>query len=155
MAIHIGRRRAGWPGLLWPELFYPSCRDHRRHFRMGIRSLRKIAAGRRLPLRRKTCRAGHHFAGRVETWPDRAKTKPLAITGIIAGTLSFAGVNELLILLGAGLVLAAFVSMVSKKRNSGASFRGLWPGIPVAAAAATAGTASAAPLGLWPLFLFF
>ncbi len=156
LAIHIGRRRAGWLGLLVAG----SCFILPAAIIVGVLSWAYVRYGR-LPQAEGFLYAVKPVVLAIvlqAVWRlgrTALKTRLLATTGIIAGTLSFFGVNELLILLGAGLALPSFVSWPSGKDKAGAALHGLWPGIPVAAAAASAGTAAAAPFGLWPLFLFF
>jgi chromate transporter len=156
MAIHIGRRRAGRLGLIVAG----SCFILPAALIVGILAWAYVRYGR-LP-------EAEGFLYGVKpvvlaiilqaVWRlgrSALKTKLLVITGIVTGTLGFLGVNELAILFGAGVVLAAYLSMISKKDKAANSLRCLWPGIPAAAATAAAGTAAAAPFGLWPLFLFF
>ncbi|MBN1570561.1 MAG: chromate efflux transporter [Acidobacteria bacterium] len=156
MAIHIGRRRAGWLGLIVAGSFFilPAT------IIVGILSWAYVGYGR-LPQAEGLLYGVKPVVLAIvlqAVWRlgrTALKTKLLVITGIIAGMLSFLGVNELLILLCAGVVLAAYSAMVKRTRKAANSLRSFWPGIPVAAAAGAAGTAAAAPLGLWPLFLFF
>jgi chromate transporter len=86
------------------------------------------------------------------------KTKFLAIIGLAAVTLNFLRVNELIVLFGTGLIVAA-VKWTSSRPAAG-RFRvfALYPAVPIATLLQTAtapGATEAAPVGLWPLFLFF
>jgi chromate transporter len=76
------------------------------------------------------------------------KTTFLGVVGAMAVALTLAGVNELIVLLGAGAVVA-----LGRSRPRGAAS---WIPLPVfgAGAASTASTA-AASFGLMPLFLYF
>ncbi len=90
------------------------------------------------------------------------KTPLLAGVGIAAAIFSFLGVNELLLLFVAGLLIAA-IRRVTAKPTHGSSTgiaAGLAPPASTSAAVGAgvaAGAASAAtlPFGLWPMFLFF
>jgi len=76
------------------------------------------------------------------------KTPLLAVVGAAAVGASLAGVNELIVLATAGAIVAATRGM---RRPSAASWLP-WPLLGVGAAGATA---TAASVGLWPLFLVF
>ncbi len=88
------------------------------------------------------------------------KTKLLAAAGLTGTVLSFLGVYPLIVLFGAGILVAAAAWRV-RLRNPGASgpLAAIAVHPPRAGMAAglvgTAGGAAAAPFGLWPLFLVF
>ena len=86
------------------------------------------------------------------------KTQSLAVVGVAAGVLTFLGVNELLVLLTAGLIVPLSRWAVRAGR------KGVQPPavlctmgalIPLAAGSPATVTTLAAPFGLWPLFVFF
>jgi chromate transport protein ChrA len=69
LAIHIGYRRAGWPGLIvagacfiLPAMLIVS------GDRVGVRALREITRSQRPALRRETRHHRHRRAGVVELW---------------------------------------------------------------------------------------
>ena len=84
------------------------------------------------------------------------KTRAFLALAVGAAALSFMGVNELVVLFGAG-ILVALIRWIAKQRSDGktplASIAA-WPAIALAQTTAPA-AAAAAPFGLWPLFGFF
>jgi chromate transporter len=156
MAIHIGSRRAGWPGLIVAG----SCFILPAALIVGILAWAYVRYGQ-LPQA-----AGFLYGVKPvvlaivlqAVWRlgrPALKTKPLMAAGIISVILAFLGVNELAILFGAGSAVAAYHSSVSRKDEPKASLPGISPGIPMAAATAMTSAAAAASVGLWPIFLFF
>lgn len=159
MAIHIGHRRAGWPGLLvagacfilpaalivtviaWAYVRYGTLAEAR-GILYGIKPVIIAVVVQAL-------------------WglgKSALKTKMLAVLGAVTVTANFLGANELLVLFAAGVVMALI--QVCKKPSP----PGLFSIVPpvflpkpmlavVTSGAATAGAATA--FGLWPLFLFF
>jgi chromate transporter len=81
-----------------------------------------------------------------------AKSPPLAALGLADAVLSLVGVNELVILFGSGLAVAAARRM---RRRRVRETHLLSAVMPLAAAPAGVAAGAAAPFGLWPLFLFF
>ncbi len=82
--------------------------------------------------------------------------------GIVAAVFSFVGVNELLLLFAAGLLMAATrrVTLKRSRRDSMGIAAFLAPPATANAAvsaglAAGAATAATLAFGLWPMFLFF
>jgi chromate transporter len=154
MAIHIGNRRAGFPGLLVagscfivPAVVIVSAIAWG-YVRFG--ALPQVA-GVLYGIKPVVIAIVLQALWRL----GRSALKGWLLTGVCAGAvvLSFAGVNELVVLLAAGL------SVVAARRL--ALHRGV-PGVPAlllgvspAAPAAQAAVAGAAAFGLWPLFLFF
>lgn len=82
------------------------------------------------------------------------KTRALLGLAIVAAALSFAGVYELVVLFGAG-ILVALVRRFTFKRDRGDTPLASIAALPALALAQGAVPASAAPFGLWPLFGFF
>lgn len=149
MAIHIGYQQAGWPGLIvsgvcfivpaalivtgfaWAYVKYGSL-PRVGHILYGVKPVIIAVVLQAL-----------WGLGR-----SAVKTKFLAVVGAFAIALSFAGVNELLVLFAAGLVVAAAYG-VAANRSGSVEPSVLFGVLPMA------GTAVATPFGLWPLFVFF
>lgn len=153
MAIHIGHRRAGWAGLLVAgscfilpaALIVASLAWAYVRFG-GLPQAEGILYGLKPVVLAVVLQAIWRLAR------SALKTPLLWTTAAAAAALSFVGLNELAILLGAGAVLAAARSPISGKSVRPSRFiAGLLPGIP--GGVATAG--AVAPFGLWPMFLVF
>jgi chromate transporter len=84
------------------------------------------------------------------------KTRTFLALAIAAAILSFVGVNELVVLFGAG-ILVALVRWFKRKRDTGETPLASIAALPTLALAqgAIPAAAGAAPFGLWPLFGFF
>jgi chromate transporter len=159
MAIHIGHRRAGWPGLLvagacfilpaalivtviaWAYVRYGTVVDAR-GILYGIKPVIIAVVVQAL-----------WGLGRTAL-----KTRLLAVLGVVAVAANFLGANELLVLFTAGVTMA--VVQMFRKPGPPRVLSILPPVVLkkpfLAAAAASAASVSAAtPFGLWPLFLFF
>lgn len=156
MAIHIGHRRAGWAGLLVAGVSFiiPAM------FIVGIISWSYVRFGH-LPQAEGLLYGVKPVVLAIvlqAVWRlgrSALKTKLLMMVATATAALSFLGVNELAVLFGTGMVMAAFHLPVSRKPDGVAAFLpGIWSSIPAAAATATAG-AAAAPFGLWPMFWLF
>lgn len=159
MAIHVGHRRAGWPGLIvagacfilpaaiivtviaWAYVRYGTLAEAR-GILYGIKPVIIAVVVQAL-------------------WGlgiTALKNSLLAVIGAAAVVANFLGASELLVLLVAGLVMA-LIQMF--KRQGPPNALPILPPVffkkPMLAAA-TAGAATvgaATPFGLWPLFLFF
>jgi chromate transporter len=154
MAIHLGHRRGGWIGLVVAG----SCFILPAAIMVGALAWAYVRFGQ-LP------QVGAALYGVKPViiavvlqalWGlgrTAIKSPLLAVLGMAAVTLALAGVNELLVLFGAG----AFMVSVESMSRKGATARPLLALVPInlatATGAATAGVA--APVGLMPLFLFF
>jgi chromate transporter len=154
MAIHIGRRRAGWPGLLvagacfilpaslitlaisWGYVRYGALPDAR-HALYGVRPVIIAVVLQAL-----------WSLGRAAL-----KSAMLAVLGLAAAVASFVGANELLVLLLAGVV-ACLLRRPSPSSSSRPDASAILP-LGLAAGAVPASTSAAVGLGLLPLFLFF
>jgi chromate transporter len=156
MAIHIGRRRAGWPGLFvaGAAFILPATL-----LTMGIGWLylragtlpqvQGILYGIK-PVILVVVLQALWALGRTAL-----KTRFLAALAAAALAASFGGVHELLLLLGAGLVAAVGPGW-RRPGAAGAVLHGLTIAQSSTSATAAAATASGAvPFGVWPLFLFF
>jgi len=159
MAIHIGHRRAGWPGLLvagacfilpavlivtmiaWAYVRYGTVVEAR-GILYGIKPVIIAVVVQAL-----------WGLGRTAL-----KTKLLAVLGAVAVTANLLGLNELLVLFAAGVVMAL---MQASKRKNPPHVLSIVPSVfltkPMLAAATTGAVSAgvAIPFGLWPLFLFF
>ena len=157
MAIHIGHRRAGWAGLLvagacfilpamaivlacsWAYVRYGTL-PQAQGILYGVKPvIIGVVVQALWALGRKA----------VKTWL-------LAAVAVAATALSFLGVNELLVLLGFGLLVMVVRGGIAKAK--GAAPFALLPllGSTTFGAGSAAGLANtAAAFGLWPLFLFF
>lgn len=158
LAIHIGHQQAGWPGLLvagscfilpaalivmafaWAYVRYGS-----------LPQVGNILYGIKPVIIAVVLQALWGLAR------SAAKTKFLALVGLAAVVLSFLAVHELLVLFGAGAVVALvqWINRERKRRKEAAlsllpvfSFGSIFQTTVPAGAAA-------APFGFWPLFLFF
>src|SRR6266545_2228262 len=151
LAIHLGHRLAGWPGLLvaGASFIAPA---------MLIVGAIAWAYGRFAQLPQADAVlygikpvviaiVVQALAGLART---AARTVFLAAVGLVSVALLIAGVHELAVLLIAGLVALAARALRSGKPRSGAL--ALLAGLPSAGGAAAAG---APAVGLLPLFLFF
>lgn len=158
LAIHIGHRRAGWPGLLVAGLCFilPAALIVTAiawaYVRFG--KLPEVAAllyGMKPVIIAVVVQALWNL-GRTAV-----KTKLLAVAGIIATAASFAGVNELIVLFGIGLVMLAIRSGDKTKPVAAGGFAPLFANLPGTTAAVTVatGAAVAAPFSLNLMFFFF
>ena len=156
MAIHIGHRRRGWVGLLvagicfilpavlivttfaWAYVRYGSLPEV-----MGILYGVK-------PVIIAVVLQALWGLGRAAV-----KTPFLAVVGAAGVAFSLLGVHELLVLLGAGVVVASggwFTRVIKKGKGNALS---LILGFPLSLTTQTGIAATAVSFGLWPLFLFF
>lgn len=151
LAIHIGYKRRGWPGLIiagscfiipasiivlafaWAYVRYGSLPQTARIL-YGVKPVIIAIVLQALWALGRTA----------------LKTRLLAVIGLVAAILSFYRVNELLVILAAGVVTAIILAVARRQRSI------LFPGS-FAAIFQTAGftTSAATAVGLWPLFLFF
>jgi chromate transporter len=156
LAIHIGHRRAGWPGLIvagacfilpatlivtafaWAYVRFGSLPPIE-GLLYGVKPVIIAIVARALWLLARTA----------------VKDRLLAVIAIGIVGLILAGVNELLLLFGAGMLVMAIRAMKAHEpRDNSASMRAFAPIMPLAAATSAAG-ASTMAFGLGPLFLFF
>lgn len=157
MAIHIGHRRAGWPGLLvagacfilpaalivtgiaWAYVCYGK-----------LPQIAGVLYGVKPVIIAIVVQA---LWGLGKT---ALKTKWLAALGIAAVALNFAGVHELLVLLIAAVVMALAHSLKQPSRPRVVSLVPLaFLHTPLLATGTSAAATAATSFGLWPLFLFF
>lgn len=148
MVIHLGHRRAGWRGLVLAGLCFilPAA------LISGILAFLYVRMGRLPEVEGLLYGVKPVIIAIIlkALWGlgrTALKTRTLAALALAAAGLNWAGVNELLVLLMAGL---AAVSLESFQSRSGLAAYGL-PAIPLL----TSVPAAVVPIGLWPLFLFF
>ena len=155
LAIHIGHRQAGWPGLLvagssfilpavlivtafaWAYVRYGSL-PQVAGLLYGVKPVIIVIVLQAL-----------WTLGRAAI-----KTKWLALVAVGGVALTLAGVHELLILFGAGVIVAAG-QLIARQIKSGGHNSLLAFSTPSLALFLQASPAAAASFGLWPLFLFF
>jgi chromate transporter len=163
MALHIGHTRAGFPGLLVAgacfilpaTLIVTGCAWA--YVQFGARPEAEGIFYGVKPVIITIVLQALWGLGRAAV-----KTPLLAGVGVAAAVFSFLGVNELLLLFAAGLLIAA-IRRVEAKPTRGASMgiaAAFAPPVSANAAvsagvAAGAATAATFPFGLWPMFLFF
>jgi chromate transporter len=151
MAIHVGKVRAGWPGLLvagvsfivpamvivlaitWAYTRYGS-------LTLAIGVLYGVK-----PVVIAVVAQAIWGLGR-----SAVKTRLLAVIGVAALALVAFGVNELLVLFGTGAVLLLLHLGAGRGKRAIALV-----GLVAPPATGAAGAAAAVPFGLWPLFLVF
>jgi chromate transporter len=156
MAIYIGHRRAGWPGLLAAGICFivPAM------VIVTVLAWAYVSLGS-LPGAHAVTNAV--FAGIkpvimaiivLALWrlaKTAVKTKFLAVVAVAAAALNFAGVNELVVLFGTGLFMMSARLAKRKPHLFFIPLFGISPGITLGAAA----TSAAAPFSMGALFLFF
>lgn len=160
LAIHIGHRRAGWPGLvvagvcfIVPATLIVSVIAWM-YVRFGaLPAATGVLAGVKPVIIAVILQALFGF-GRTAL-----KSAPAIGIGLAALAASLLGVQELLILLGGGVLMPIW-QRLRRALGKSASRAAAWP-ISLCLPAALLpkltplGVALAAPVGLWPLFLFF
>jgi chromate transporter len=155
MAIHIGHRRAGWPGLLTAGCCFI------------LPATLIVTAIAWAYVRYGTLPAAEGFLYGIKPviiaiiiqalWRlgrTAVKTKFLALMGVAGTALNFLGVNELLVLLGTGVVVLTARNALQRPYSPTTPILGIAPALPLAAGAG-ATTVAAGPFGLWQMFLFF
>lgn len=156
MAIHIGQRRAGWAGLLvaggcfiLPAALIVSA------MAWAYVSYGRLPQAEGLLYGIKPVMIAIVFQALWGLGRTALKTRWLAAVGAMAVLLSFLGVNELVILFGTGLMMAASRWLIPPKSGWGTlalpALGPIWPGISMGGMMAPAMTSVA----LGPLFLIF
>jgi chromate transporter len=154
MAIHIGHRQAGWPGLLVAGTCFilpAACLVTAfawAYVRYG--SLPQVAGvlyGVKPVIIAVVLQALWSLARAA------MKTRLLGAVGVAGIILSFLGINELVILFGGGIVVLA-ANWTAQRLRKGQTLRSLLTASPLALFWQTA-TATGTAVGLWPLFWFF
>jgi chromate transporter len=156
MAIHIGHRRAGWPGLL----IAGSCFIFPAAIIVGALSWAYVRFGHKPQAESilygvKPVVIAIVVKALSRLAPSALKDRMLLIIGATACAGIYLGANELVILFGAGICTIA-CKLLSRRKGAGLSLcmPTLWNQFPLAIGLSAAG-ATAAPFGLWPMFLVF
>ena len=155
LAIHIGHRKGGWPGLLvagscfilpaalivtafaWAYVRYGSLPEVT-NILYGVKPVIIVIVLQAL-----------WSLGRAAI-----KTKLAAAIAVIGVALIFLGINELIILFGGGFIVW-FVRVLKMRARNASNLFSLVSASPLSLVLQAATTAGPAQLGLWPLFLFF
>jgi chromate transporter len=159
MAIHVGYLRAGWPGLLvagscfifpaaiivfgfaWAYVKYGSLPETARVL-YGVKPVIIAIVLQAFWLLARTA----------------VKTKLLGAIGLVAAVLAFLRVNELLVLLAAGMAVALLHTIVTRRESRTNKRRLFFLPISLSAIIQTTtatGATTGASVGLLPLLLFF
>jgi len=155
LAIHIGHRRAGWPGLvvagtcfILPAALIVTA------IAWAYVEFGKLPGAQGLLYGIKPVIIAIVLQALWRLARSALKSSLLAAMGVVAVAASFLGVNELVILFAGGLLVAAIQSGLRLKPPAGAArLLAAAPLVPLPLAAAA--PIVAAPFGLWPMFLFF
>jgi chromate transporter len=157
MAIHIGCRRAGWRGLVVAGLCFilPAALIVTliawAYVKFGTRPKAEGMLYGVKPVILVVVIQALWGLGRAAM-----KTWPLAVVGLTAAALSFASVNELLILFGIGALVAVGRGLGPRRNAKASCWSGLLLQVPNIPLLSVPGVAAAgASVGLGPLFLFF
>ncbi len=154
MAIHIGHRRAGWPGLVVAGVCFilPAAL-------IVIGTAYAYVRFGKLPQAEGVLYAVKPVVIAVivqALWAlgrSAIRTRRMALVGITVATLNFVGVNELILLFAAGIVICV-ASGFSKCLKSGVK-NSIPLLLPAMNGAAGNAAATGVAFGLWPLFGFF
>jgi len=156
LAIHIGHRRAGWPGLLIAGI----C------FILPAMAIVTIIAWAYVRFGKLPQAEGFLYGVKPviiavvvqALWGlgrSALKTKGLTAAGVAALCLAALGANELAILFGTGLMVAWMRGAVGRPVPGNPSSLLAALSIPAGGAATATAAAATSPFGLWPMFLFF
>lgn len=159
MAIHVGYRRAGWPGLvaggvcfILPAALMVTAIAWA-YVRFGkLPQIQGLLYGVK-PVIIAVVAQALWGLGRAAV-----KSKFLAALGLAAAVASLLGGHELAVLFGAGALAALVRGAVLRLKGGVACWLpllGSGMGASSVSAAAAAGAAAAAPFSLWAMFLFF
>lgn len=155
MAIHIGHRRAGWPGLfvagtcfVLPAALIVTA------FALAYTSFGRLPRVEGLLYGVKPVIIAIVLQALWNLGRTAIKTSALALVALAAAAANFLGANELLVLCATGLVMAS--AHFLRRRGPTGTATPLFAFLPVLPLATAAGAAPAAvPIGLSLLFLFF
>jgi chromate transporter len=151
LAIHIGHRQAGWPGLLvaGSSFILPAMLIVMSFAWAYVRygSLPQVAG---LLYGVKPVIIAIVLHALWSLGRTAIKSKFLALVGIVAVILTILRIHELLVLFGAGLAVILARTIVQRRNDLKSLVTA-----PVLTMFLQTGTAGAAAFGLWPLFLFF
>jgi chromate transporter len=158
MAIHIGRRKAGWTGLLvagscfiLPAAFIVTA------FAWAYVRYGSLPQTKAIMYGVKPVIIAIILQALWGLGTTALKTRSLALVGAAGIILGFLGVHELAIIFGGGVVVGSARFLMRLKRRGAHDILSIIHGAPFAILAQMTTTAGAAAssFGLWPLFLFF
>lgn len=156
MAIHIGRLRAGVPGLvvagacfIFPAMaIVLGCAWA--YVRFGkLPEIQGVLYGIKPVIITIILQALWKLSR------GAVKTKWLAVIGLVATILAFVGLNELIVIFGAGVVLAAVVSFKTKKTSGNQRLFALPPFFFAKISVMISTTTATIPFSLGTMFLLF
>ena len=156
LAIHIGHRRAGWPGLVVAGLCFilPAAiivtAIAWAYVRLGkLPSVASLLYGVKPVIIAVVVQALWGLGRKAikNTW--------LAVVGLAGVAANFAGVNELVVLFAAGLVMGARPALARGSPTGSGILPMVAANLGVPLAGATVATLAAVPFSLSALFLFF
>ena len=154
LAIHIGRRRAGWLGLIVGGACFilPAALIVTAIAWVYVR-YDKLPEAHALLYGVKPVIIAIVVQALWSLSRTAVKTKTLGVAGILAILACYLGVNELIVLFAIGFAMIPLTAAGSKKGN--AMFIPLLAGAPSASAAVAATSVASTPFSLNLLFLFF
>lgn len=159
MAIHIGHRRAGWPGLITAGACFilPA-------FAIVFGLAWLYVRYHTLPVATGMLRGVQPVIIAIiaqALWrltPSALKSRTLAILGFACVSMSLLGVHELMVLAASGAIMG-LVHLIRAKATAparkGVTLRSLAPWFLGSGTATGLVGVSGTSIGLWPLFLFF
>lgn len=155
MAIHIGHRRAGWPGLLVAGIcFMLPAALIVTALAWAYTSFGRLPRVEGLLYGVKPVIIAIVLQALWNLGRTAIKTRALALVGLAAAAANFLGANELLVLCATGLVVAC--AQFLQRRGTMGPATPLFAFLPVLPLTAAAGAAPATvPVSLSLLFLFF
>lgn len=158
MAIHIGHRRGGWPGLIVAGVCFilPAALIVTVIAWVYVR-YGKVPQAAGLLYGVKPVIIAVVLQALWSLGRTAVKNRFLAVMALAAAAANFLGVNELAVLFATGLITAAGSGTLRNARpgNMLLAAAPAAPALAAAGAPAAVAIATAAPFGLWPMFLFF
>ena len=153
MAIHIGHRRAGWPGLIVAgTCFIVPAAIIVALIGWAYVHFGKLPQAEGLLYGVKPVVIAVVFQALWKLGRSAVKTKWLAAVALLSVVLSAAGVNELLVLVFGGLL--ALGPRLKPFRVNRQNFMP-WPGVKLVFPGAATAIGTGISVGLWPIFLIF
>lgn len=154
MAIHVGRKQAGFPGLvvagtcfILPAMLIVLLLSYLYVNYGSLPNLAGLLSGIKPVIIAIIVQALWRLGRKA------ISGRALTFTFVLASALSLAGINELAVLFGVGFGYLAF-RMLEDRSLKGRLFC-LFPGLPVIPAAFSLAAAAGVPYGLGSMFLFF
>lgn len=154
MAIHIGHRRGGWPGLIVAgACFILPAAVIVTTIAWAYVTYGKLPKAEGLLYGVKPVIIAVVMQALWGLGKSAVKTKPLGIVCVAAAAAALLGVNELVVLFAAGLIVA--IPQLVKAQQRSISILSFLPASPFVATSSVAASATGSAFGLWPMFLFF